>query len=349
MLSSANRAEMGEGQARQTAAALLGGAVADLSRVAGGGNNRLFQVAAADGALYALKSYLRDAADERDRLGVEFEAARFLWQHGVRQVPRAVARDEAGSSALYAWVDGERVVQPGEGDIDQAIAFLAELHSLAAMPEAGRLPLASEACLSAGELVRQIEHRASRLRAIRHMGLTRLLAEEYSDLHDRFVDAAVDGYAATELDFAADLPADRQTLSPSDFGFHNALRQPDGMLVFLDLEYFGRDDPVKLTADFLLHPAMALSPELKAGFFRQMRGLYARDPQFGLRFRLLYPLYGLRWALILLNAFLPERWRRQAFANEAQGREAVQDRQLAKARAMLKHISRNVTEFPYDA
>ena len=50
MLSSANRAEMGEGQARQTAAALLGGAVADLSRVAGGGNNRLFQVAAADGA-----------------------------------------------------------------------------------------------------------------------------------------------------------------------------------------------------------------------------------------------------------------------------------------------------------
>ena len=156
MLSSANRAEMGEGQARQTAAALLGGAVADLSRVAGGGNNRLFQVAAADGALYALKSYLRDAADERDRLGVEFEAARFLWQHGVRQVPRAVARDEAGSSALYAWVDGERVVQPGEGDIDQAIAFLAELHSLAAMPEARRLPLASEACLSAGELVRQI-------------------------------------------------------------------------------------------------------------------------------------------------------------------------------------------------
>ena len=50
-----------------------------------------------------------------------------------------------------------------------------------------------------------------------------------------------------------------QVLSPSDFGFHNAILKESGDLVFLDFEYFGRDDPVKLMADFIWHPGMKLS------------------------------------------------------------------------------------------
>ena len=44
-----------------------------------------------------------------------------------------------------------------------------------------------------------------------------------------------------------------QVFSPSDFGFHNALLKDNGKLCFLDFEYFGRDDPVKLMADFIWH------------------------------------------------------------------------------------------------
>ena len=340
---------MGEGEARQAAAALLGSGVAALSRISGGGNNRLFQVGTADGSRYALKSYMHDRADPRDRLGAEFEGIRFLRQHGIRQVPRAIACDVAVGSAVYEWIDGTPLEAVGDDDIAQAASFLADLHGLVGVEQASELPLASEACLSAAELVRQIEHRASRLRAVDHMGLKRFLAEPYAELHDRHIDAAVDGFAATELDFMDELPPQRQTLSPSDFGFHNALRCADGSLVFLDFEYFGRDDPVKLTADFLLHPAMALTRGQQRAFYRHARGIYGGDPQFTLRFRLLYPLYGLRWSLILLNSFLPERWRRQAFADDSESREQVQDRQLGKARAMLDHIYRIATEFPYDA
>lgn len=349
MLSSNNRTSMGEGEARQAAMALLGNGVADLSRVPGGGNNRLFQVNTANGDHFALKSYLSDRADPRDRLGAEFEGIRFLRQHGIRQVPRPIACDRDAGSALYEWVEGEPIGDIGATELYQATAFLAELHGLAGIEAARELPLASEACLSGMELVRQIEHRASRLRAVDHMGLRRFLAEPYAELHDRHIDAAVDGFAATELDFYGDLAFERQTLSPSDFGFHNALRRKDGTLVFLDFEYFGRDDPVKLTADFLLHPAMSLSREQKRDFYREMREVYGGDPQFGLRFRLLYPLFGLRWALILLNTFVPERWRRQAFADGSKALEEMQERQLGKARAMLDHIYRIATEFPYDA
>ena len=43
-----------------------------------------------------------------------------------------------------------------------------------------------------------------------------------------------------------------RTLSPSDFGFHNALRTPAGTMVFLDFEYFGWDDPAKTGFGFFV-------------------------------------------------------------------------------------------------
>ena len=63
-------------------------------------------------------------------------------------------------------------------------------------------------------------------------------------------------HLAAKAPVEAELPVEQRTLSPSDFGFHNALRRPDGRVVFLDLEYFGWDDPAKMISDFLLHPAL---------------------------------------------------------------------------------------------
>ena len=45
-------------------------------------------------------------------------------------------------------------------------------------------------------------------------------------------------------------------MSPSDFGFHNALATPGGRLVFIDFEYAGWDDPAKLANDFFCQPAV---------------------------------------------------------------------------------------------
>jgi len=96
----------------------------------------------------------------------------------------------------------------------------------------------------------------------------------------------------------------KQTLSPSDFGFHNCVKGNDGSLIFLDFDYFGRDDPVKLTADFIWHPAMNLSAELKEKWQEAMLVLFSHDNQFGSRLKAAMPLYGLRWAMIVLNEFL---------------------------------------------
>ena len=147
-------------------------------------------------------------------------------------------------------------------------------------------------------------------------------------------------HAVTTAGFAfdAELPQEWRSLVPSDFGFHNSLRRPDGSLAFLDFEYFGWDDPVKLTADILLHPGRPLEPAQRKRFRQAATRLYGGDPAFASRLSAYLPLFGLRWVLILLNEFIPERWQRRVLAGETGSWSDVKARQLAHARAFLASL-----------
>ena len=122
-------------------------------------------------------------------------------------------------------------------------------------------------------------------------------------------------------------------------GFHNTVRRRSGELVFLDFEYFGWDDPVKLVADFMLHPGMSLGARHRQKFHDGAVLALNVDSKFQDRLNILYPLYALRWVMIILNEFLPERWSRRLHAGAASDLEAVQLRQLRKAKDALMRLS----------
>ncbi len=325
--------------AERAATALLGDPVRRVSQHFGGGNNRLYRIEGADGRLYALKTYLQSPHDDRDRLGAEFGGLAFLRAQGLDyQVPRAVARDPSRHCALFGWVDGDAVGQPTPMDLFQALCFVLDLYRLAQRPEAAVLPLASEACLSGAEVARQIDRRLDRLLGIGDQRLQEFLIDTFAPAHEMNCDLAMEQYERQGLNFAQSIAHSELTLSPSDFGFHNAIRRADGRLVFIDFEYFGWDDPVKLVADFLLHPGMSLDVELRRRFRRGAAAVFGGDHGFDARLRALFPLYALRWCLIILNEFLPERWQRRDYAGAHQGREYALNAQLAKAKAMLRQL-----------
>ncbi len=155
-------------------------------------------------------------------------------------------------------------------------------------------------------------------------------------------------YAAAGLSLGQPVDAAAQTLCPSDFGFHNALRRPSGQLVFIDFDYFGWDDPVKLTADFILHPGMRLAETLKRRFAAAAIAVYCDDPAFRTRLALLYPLFALRWCLILLNEFLPERWANRINAGGQPDWEMAKQRQLDRAREWAQSLAATFQRFPYE-
>ena len=311
-------------RAREAAAAMLGAPV-EVAPVAGGRNSRIFHVRAPSGE-YALKCYPAND-DPRDRLGSEAGALTLM--QGIAAVPRLHGVDRARGCVLLGWIDGVPVDAVTDADIDAGVAFLAAVHALRRHADAAAQPPASEACLSGAEIVRQVEARLARLRATG--ALTDFLARAFEPA---FRAAVARAREAPRLDFAADIPHQWRSLVPSDFGYHNALRRPDGSLAFVDFEYFGWDDPVKLTADILLHPGRPLAAPQRRRFRAAAERLYD-DPHFTARLAAHLPLFALRWVLILLNEFVPEIWARRVQAGATESWEDAKARQLAAARKFL--------------
>jgi hypothetical protein len=322
------RKRVTEDQLYARACALVGGALEPLSVVRGGGNNRIYR-ARGNGRTYAIKSYPDDPVEAHERLDREFTGLAFLWSCGERRVPEPIAFDAAAGIALYGWIDGSPVGAPNDDHLAELAAFACSLDERKRDPEAARLRLAREAVLSRDDLGGQMHRRLARLRTAQsaHPELTPLLREIEAEVVRRVS-------ATGEAPLAAHL----RTLSPSDFGFHNALQTPGG-LAFLDFEYFGWDDPVKLVSDVVWHPGMALVPAARRQFVSAVMACFSADPGFRARFERDVPLYGLRWALIVLGEFLPEVWARRVAAG-AVDRRAVLERQLAKAVTLLERSRR---------
>jgi len=322
-------------KARGVASALVGGPVELRGLAAGGRNSRIYRVCDGERPL-ALKQYPSRQDDPRDRLSTEVMALQLMERACIERVPRVVGVDRHNGYALLSWIEGAPVSEVVEADIDAAIEFLAAVHAMRRGAEAATLPMAAEACLSGVEIERQIGSRLALLQRLRHEEeLIEFLGGSLEPEGERRLAQARIAAATTGLDFTVDLPQEWQTLVPADFGFHNSLRRSDGSLAFVDFEYFGWDDPVKLVADILLHPGWPLPQSQRLRFRAAAARLYGDDPLFGARLQAYLPLFALRWVLILLNEFVPERWQRRVLAGETASWEHAKARQLVRARAFL--------------
>jgi hypothetical protein len=144
---------------------------------------------------------------------------------------------------------------------------------------------------------------------------------------------------AGELGLPCTVPIDNadRCLSPSDFGFHNALQGPDGALQFLDFEYAGWDDPAKTVCDFFCQPACPVSLDFWNAFAADIAQT-TTDPELtAQRFTLLLPMYRLKWCCIMLNDFLPAGAGRRRFAIQDCDEAKRKEQQLTKAQDAWQH------------
>ena len=331
-------------QAQEVAQALVG-QPANIEHLLGGGrNSRIYRVRCNAGE-FALKQYPAGADDPRDRLATEIGALKLMERYSVDTVPRVVGVDRERGFALLSWIEGSAVTDISNSDIDAAISFLAAIYALRNTPWAKEQPQAAEACLSGAEIERQIAERLTRLlRFSDERDLRAFLEESFVPAFQRGLINAKSKIKAGGLDFAGELPQEWRSLVPSDFGFHNSLRRKDGTLAFVDFEYFGWDDPVKLTADVLLHPGRALATPQRLRFRKLAERLYQEDCSFAPRLGAYLQLFGLRWVLILLNEFIPERWQRRVLAGATESWAEGKATQLALAGSFLAALPGKVED-----
>lgn len=328
-------------RALATAAGL--GAVREVAPIVGGANNRVFRVETA-ARTTLLKSYFRHPDDPRDRLGTEFAFSRFAWANGVRCIPEPLACDAAAGLGLFEFVFGRSLAGSvaGEAAVDQAIEFFRTLNRARDRSAAVALPRASESCFSLEDHFATVSRRVERLKGLPVGNVIDLAAAGFVETElvptwTRVLTAVRAIAAAQRLEAQRPLDASNRCLSPSDFGFHNALLANDGRLRFIDFEYAGWDDPSKLVCDFFCQPAV---PAPGTAFERFAEAIAAEMPSPRLhvaRSALLLPVYRVKWVCIMLNEFLPVGVSRRAFSSTAE-LESRKENQLAKARAALAAV-----------
>lgn len=308
-----------------------GESVLACERILQGGNNRAYRLRTENGS-YFLKAYFRHPEDTRDRLRAEYDFLEFCDELHIGAVPKPLTFDTAAGMGLYSWIEGEPVRKPvTAADVAAACGLLRDLARCSSDARAARLLPAADACLEARDHLLLAERRVAGLRAalagceaVSLGGLARDFVET------RLVPALEEAARHAGAFLAARRPGGRRTLvSPSDFGFHNALRTEDG-LVFVDFEYAGRDDPAKAVCDFLCQPEI---PVPEASLPALTAALEAFDGAALLeRVNAFLPLHRIKWCCILLNDFRRLDAARRAFANAGmRGRERLEG-QLAKAR-----------------
>ena len=316
----------------------------EVKKLSKGGNANVFRVLLEDYSQVRIKIYPVDA--KHDRLISEFNSCNALSKLNMTWTAQPIAKEEELGFGIYSWIIGEPVELPEKKDIETSLEFLSQLHSNRNSPKFSDIGLASDACLCGRDIEKQIERRLKQFELPRMCDsqLDHFLSSSFLPLSRKIIDKAKKKWP-NPLCFDIAIDRSKQTLSPSDFGFHNSIRRTDGSIAFVDFEYFGWDDPVKLMSDFVYHPGMNLSDEMKLSWIDGALNIYGST--LANSFFVSAPLYGLIWCLITLNDFRPDIWirRSQADLSKQDDKQVILAEKIERASNLLRDISNSCKSY----
>ena len=307
------------------------------------GNNQLYKIHLPSGE-YLAKRYSRKHPDNWQRGKAEFGAISYLWEKGFREIPQPLFFDEEDNTGVYSFERG-CIIKPEnvkEKDIDRCVNFLVKVHNLGNEDKRVFGP-ASSACLCLQDYVKMNEKRIK--------WITNFLAEgKRGEIGRNFLETNVYPKMdklkiklcdkCNEEDRLKILSLEEQVLTPVDFGFHNILKNDD-KYVFLDFEYFGRDDPVRQILEFVHHGKMKnMKQEMRDLFVKKYKSK-TNQKDFEKRRILADPFVRMTWALINLHVLSPFYRNHLKFSHGDKGEkyfEDMIDKNLEEAKKILGRL-----------
>lgn len=314
--------------------------IANIEKLKGQGNSAIYKILSKKSKKFAMKIYPEGTS--HNRLYSEFESSKIFNALKLKNVQRPHSSDSNLGVALYEWIEGERVDNYGKYELGAALSFLINLKEISSSEQFNNFPMASDACLSGSDIEFQVKRRLFQFEnlSLNHTELENFLKKEFKPLFSEIISWSKASWPIGSK-YEVSLKKNDLILSPSDFGFHNTIRDKKNNLIFHDFEYFGWDDPVKLICDFSHHAAMDLESEIEKLWFVKSSEIYGQHLL--ARLKALWPIYGLNWCLIILNEFRDDAWLRRSFADESKTyfRNEHMENQLKKSRLKLYELAEN--------
>ena len=312
-----NRWDVPPAIAEMLRTAYFSGNMPQVTLLKGGKNNRVCKLSNRD-KIYVLKVYAPPGLKNRNRLKSEYEFLLLARNGGVKNVPEPVYYNGENNLALYSYIQGHK---PAKKDADgkgvrAAIQFVKKLNTPEIREAAvlSKMGQASEACPTLNDHFEAVDCRIERLNAFQARDrldeearsfIRSLIVPEWEKTKQKLNRLRLDDTLRSR---------DQQIISPSDFGFHNAIIDDHGVCNFIDFEYAGWDCPVKMICDFFCQPRIPIAQKYFEHFANQVRRLSSADLDIKRMAAKMMPVYRIKWCCIILNDFLPGDRERRAFA-----------------------------------
>lgn len=243
-----------------------------------GGNSDVLKYLDSIGGSRALKIYKGSPARIIQMYSRETTALEFLNQNHFLNIPQDFQSIDNLKVISYQWINGNNP-DTDERALSSIFEMIIRLHKLSKI---GVLfDNAIDAAFSPLDIVAQIEGR------IRNFETSLLFKT-------RNIEERLNRY---RRDFQLVSQYENITLSLSDIGTHNIIRQPY-IDFFIDFEFFGFDSIAKMLGDFLLHPRNSFSAK---DILRHQHEIPQAGSQLQNEISDSLPLLALKWSLITLG------------------------------------------------
>lgn len=285
----------------------LGAAPESLVQLRGGINNQVFRCGH-DGSYLVIKGYQANQSDPHDRMEAEVDFLSYAKLVSPNRVPELFAIDRERRCVVMEHIYGNAYPEGVALNPEDAVTALTFFNELNNDIEIARLLIkrdASEGFLYLTQHMDNVWTRISSMETdhlpLEYKAMASAKLDELRQRASRVEARLAMQIALAEVEDAWD-PALR-CVSPSDFGFHNAIKTSQGVK-FIDFEFAGWDDPAKTAADFLLQPRVPVSSKQMLDF---TGWLQEQADVINLRLNALKPVLRLKWACIILAILKPER------------------------------------------
>lgn len=307
-----------------------------IEKLSGGINNQVFRCGIGD-CKWVIKGYKTVQPGQRDRMRAEFQFLQYARRVAPKMTADLVHVDWDRRCVVLENVEGKAYKEGRTPDADSIATATQFIQLLNREPDLAKRYIqenAAEGFLGLRQHIENVRKRINALSCEHLISGTRRKAEYLLSLiHDNFEEIE----EKTEKEISSGgildkIEPQQRCISPSDFGFHNAIQSSDGVR-FLDFEFAGWDDPAKATVDFILQPRIPVigfgSPLMQA-WKPELRHSINR------RCEVLSPILRLKWLCIMLGVLDPKRLTEILSIHPDENKERIIEYRLESTISYLK-------------
>ena len=319
----------------------LGSTSFNLNKLQGGINNQVY-LCTTERQSWVIKGYPQSKGHQRDRMKAEVQFLNFANEVAPELTPKLIYSHQGYRFVVLEHIEGKAFsegIPPQADAIATAVQFIQLLNRDTNQARQWVEMDASEGFLCLSEHIVNVHKRLAGM-TTEHiprkslkmaLSLFKNIRTELEIVQEKTNKLIDEGVILDRID------PDKRCISPSDFGFHNAIMTAKGVR-FIDFEFAGWDDPAKTTLDFILQPHVPVW-----GQGSPLSIVWDQELQASIdaRCQVLGPILRLKWACIILSALNPSRLSQLLEIRSEEKSSILIQKRLNTAKAYLASTSKS--------